>query len=315
MSVKYLAYSALLCLLLSACDEIFVKDISEEQVALVVPADGLESSASQITFIWEELEGASHYHLQIASPSFENIQSLVMDCVLTTTSFPVDLSPGSYEWKLNAMNNAYSTDYASRSLSVDSTYDISASQLIQIAPDDSLYSSLTTLQFSWEALSGANQYSLLIYEGPSADNELYTSEITTSSTSVTPSVSFEEGWYAWQVRGENERFNSAYKEASFLVDTTSPGSPQNVLPSGGFVSPSDTVNISWTFPQDVGSPLSCSYAVYLDQNRSTLFDSGSSGSGNIRLVLSTGTYYYELQLIDAAGNIGPLTNLVSFTVL
>ena len=90
------------------CEDIFVENISDNSVETVTPADGVVLQAGEISFVWEELYGATNYRVIIVSPSFSNIQSYVCDSTLTETQLDITLSAvGLYEWSIQAGNFGY----------------------------------------------------------------------------------------------------------------------------------------------------------------------------------------------------------------
>lgn len=118
--VKKLSVSFLIGLLLvvSACDDFFETDISQEEIELVSPADGIATEFFVQTFSWERLNGANSYHLQIVSTSFDNIELMVLDTVIVKTSFTHELFSGEFEWRVKGLNYTSETAYSTRSLTI-----------------------------------------------------------------------------------------------------------------------------------------------------------------------------------------------------
>ena len=59
----------ILPLLFIGC-EIEEEDLEDDWVQVIVPRDLLETDVQTVDFIWEALDGADDYQLQIARPSF-----------------------------------------------------------------------------------------------------------------------------------------------------------------------------------------------------------------------------------------------------
>lgn len=97
----------LICLGIWACEDIFEKDIRHKQVDVLAPPSGLETTRTTLTFVWNPLKGASDYHLIVVSPAFKWIESYLLDTVVETCRFTLDLPEGEYEWTVRGLNSAY----------------------------------------------------------------------------------------------------------------------------------------------------------------------------------------------------------------
>lgn len=82
-------------------------DISGQSVTILAPASGVELTAGMVSFHWEPLPGADHYRVVIATPSFEQVQQIVCDETTADTRLQVDLSAGTYQWRIEAMNDNF----------------------------------------------------------------------------------------------------------------------------------------------------------------------------------------------------------------
>ncbi|SKC59291.1 hypothetical protein [Ohtaekwangia koreensis] len=101
-----------------SCEDILETNISDDLVVLQLPADGFASSTANVTFWWNELEGASSYELLIVSPDYENPTSLVVDSLLTKNQFTMVLPIGRYQWCVKGVNEAYKTEFNCRSIEI-----------------------------------------------------------------------------------------------------------------------------------------------------------------------------------------------------
>lgn len=116
------SFISLLCLAFCfvACDDIIeVEDISEKEVIMLAPINNAILDTIAVTFTWEALEDAEQYHLQIATPNFENAQQIVKDSVLVVTSFFTSLDTKDYEWRIRAENSGYSTKYSQQRFKIE----------------------------------------------------------------------------------------------------------------------------------------------------------------------------------------------------
>ncbi len=103
-----------------ACEEIIeVKDISNKAVSILAPTNNAVLDTIAVTFTWEAVEATETYHLQIATPDFENATQIVKDSTLTTTHFSTMLDTKSYEWRIRAQNSEYVTDYTTQQFTIE----------------------------------------------------------------------------------------------------------------------------------------------------------------------------------------------------
>lgn len=109
------------CLIITnvGCSAFFEEDISDKIVVLLVPADSVITSELTQIFLWEYIDGADHYNLQIVSPDFDTAEKLVLDTSLTRNQMQFTLYPDTFEWRVKAYNSAYSTFYTTNFLIVD----------------------------------------------------------------------------------------------------------------------------------------------------------------------------------------------------
>lgn len=118
--MKKKTYLFLIVLTIIGCSEIVEDiDISDKTVQLIAPTDGAVLDEVAITLSWELLEGANSYHLQIATPSFENALQVVKDSSLTGPHFSTTLDTLTYEWRVRAENGTYITPYTTQSFSIE----------------------------------------------------------------------------------------------------------------------------------------------------------------------------------------------------
>lgn len=103
-----------------SCDDIIeVPNISNEQVTVLAPTDNSTLNSNNVTFTWEPLEDAESYHVQVATPNFENAIQIVKDSTLTGTHFSMILDYDSYEWRIRAENAGYATAYTQQGFTIE----------------------------------------------------------------------------------------------------------------------------------------------------------------------------------------------------
>ena len=98
-------------LLLTGCDDLFEKDISDKSVKLYAPSSGLVTGSTEIIFSWSSVDGASDYNFQLVSPSYNQPYELIADSILSETSLTLSLASGKYAWRVKAENSAYETPF------------------------------------------------------------------------------------------------------------------------------------------------------------------------------------------------------------
>lgn len=107
-------------LCLSGCDDIIeVVDISNNDVAILAPTDRSVLNTTSVNFTWNPIENAESYHLQIATPSFENATQIIEDTLITKTNYSKTLEATNYQWRIRAENSEYQTVYATTSFSIE----------------------------------------------------------------------------------------------------------------------------------------------------------------------------------------------------
>jgi len=103
----------------STCNKLIVlDDLSDTELLLLAPGDGLSTSTPQVTFSWEKVPGATGYHLRVASPDFDAIETMVIDTTVSTTSFKATLEVGDYEWCVIGVSGEKQTSATCRKLQI-----------------------------------------------------------------------------------------------------------------------------------------------------------------------------------------------------
>jgi len=214
---KSLFVLVLMCLL--ACDDIIeVVDISGSTITVLAPSNQAVLTDTDVTFTWDVVEDAESYKIQIATPSFANAEQIVTDSLVTTTFFKGMLNSGSYEWRVRAENSGYATPYTAQKFTVSyDLIDISNEQVVLLAPaDNASFSTTDAINFSWEAVDGADEYNIQIAT-PSFENAL---EIIKNETIANTSYSVSNlsaANYKWRVKAVNLNYETDYTLLGFLV--------------------------------------------------------------------------------------------------
>lgn len=301
MKLKIIKIVAILtvCIAYSACDEIIDPDISNKKVTLYSPGDGVTITSNTVLFKWNALEGAAKYRLQVVSPSFSAIVSVLADTIITTTQFSLALSKGSYQWTVSAINNTASAYSDTLSLTVALSGDLSQSTVSNLYPKDAIGSQDIT--FGWKNVYSADSYIFEIWS-PAWQSGSIIKKDTISVNEYTLS-NLNEGSYAWGVKAINDSTETPFSHYSIIVDTTAPGKPTLIAPTDASSTSSTSVTFQWTRVTDTGSTLSDSLFVARDSLFSDcLIENRITSTSSTETLTTTGTYYWRVRTYDAAGN-------------
>ncbi len=99
-----------------------VKDISKSEILLLSPGNGAIIYKKNVFLCWEEVLGATMYHVQIVSPTFSQINKFLLDTTITNVKFTTPITKGKYEWRVKAKNSYYNSNYFKQAFAVDTPY-------------------------------------------------------------------------------------------------------------------------------------------------------------------------------------------------
>jgi len=283
--------------LITGCEDVFEKNISSDRVVLLSPPDSLISTLVYQNFWWQEVTGADYYTLQIVSPSFANIIQLFADTTLYSNKFNYSLLPGTYEWRVKAVNFGYETPYTINRLIIYSTPDISHQTIRLIVPPDLDTSNQTILFFDWEGLYNADNYNFQLYF---KDVEVISQLV--AEDSVTHSLMEGDGSYTWKVRGQNSTSNTPYSSRSIYLDTQAPGTPQLVAPAANATLPDTIITFIWNRPPHEGSSIRDSLVIATDSLLTFPVITVFLPYTNYQDSLGKGIFFWRVRSIDKAGN-------------
>ena len=293
--------------LLSSCTRDFVElDLSTRNVVLLSPPDNYITASNTINFWWEETDGAFEYHLQIVDSSFSYITQLMLDTTIESEQFSFSLPPGDYQWRVKALNGSSSTSYTvPRSLTVDTTSNISTQTILLLSPTNNLSTNTTALNFRWSPLGSADDYRFQVLNSRS---QIITDQVITDDSI---SYTLSSGTYPWKVRGQNSVSNTPYSTRTITIDLVGPVAPALLLPTHGDTLP-NPVALSWS--RDA-SATGDSLFIYTDSLVSApvymayLTPTTYSFTGT-----STQIYFWRLKSRDAAGNWSAYSTVRKFKV-
>lgn len=300
---KILGLFTLLTLIYTCKLDFVAIDLTDQLPVLLAPQNGYQTSTLTHTFWWEELEGASGYEIQIVSPSFSNIQALVLDSNTTDNVYTFTLSPGSYEWRLRAYNGNSTTAYVAWALTIDNSPDISTQVMVLNSPVNNLATNQLAMNFYWQTIPNADDYRFELYTPDFNGTEVIPAEITINDS--TSHLFTAEGDYAWRVRGQNDLSNTPYTTYTFEIDTAAPNIPDLSLPLANDTVPgSSSIDFSWDRGAVTGSSITDSLLIYSDTTFTNLIKgySTTNTSLNDSITAGAGDYFWGVRSFDAAGN-------------
>lgn len=306
----------LLLLMMIACKkELFVDDISQRKVALISPSNGAKIESNTVNFQWEKLENIKSYNFQVGAPNFTELNTLVYDVDTISNALQLNLLPGEYEWRVSATNGGFQTFYSTHKLIIDSTEDISTSQIVLISPADSLFTNVNVSAFSWEKLINAEQYNFRINIGYVAGlGDLFTSEISTSDNFITLPKNLENGFYVWSVNAENNRFKSPYSSRFIWYDDIAPAKAVLQTPANNAVIQGGKIDFIWESISNTGSPIHDTLQLYSDPSLQSLIYSKTTDAFTHFDSLATGSYYWRVSRGDKCGNFGGYSDSRTFSI-
>ncbi|HET6243893.1 MAG: hypothetical protein H0V01_04405 [Bacteroidetes bacterium] len=314
MNSKNLYFTAFLISLLTySCGDIFEKNLAKEPVSLLAPTNNYQTTTFTQSFWWEEIKGASNYHLQIVSPAFSNINQIILDTTITDNLYTYTLNPGSYQWRVKAINGSSNTAYTTYTLTIDTTSDLTNQIIALQEPINNLYTNILNQTLKWQSLSIATSYTIQV----AITNFLFSSNIIFDTTITTNSINFsfpQDYIYQWRVKAVNATGSSNFSNPYNLeVDVTIPNTPLLLKPENQD-SVSAPFTLYWHRGNSTGSPISDSLFVYSD-SLITLINSIKTSNTSYPIdSLTTGPYFWRVRSQDAAGNISPYSITKKFIV-
>ncbi|WP_317897773.1 hypothetical protein [Aurantibacillus circumpalustris] len=298
---KLLFFNSVVLITFLGCSKDFiVEDISKKSLVINAPANNTATTLNQITFWWDELDGAEKYNLQIVKPDFTNTIQLMLDTNITVNKFNYTFKPGSYQWRVKATNAGHSTTFQVFSIKIDTTSDLSEQSVGLLSPANGAVTGNTLVTFNWSPISVAKKYRLQINSGLVLDT---TFTAKTSLTFTVPAIKNSNTPFTWNVKAINDASESQFNPASntFTVDLKGPSVPVLSAPNDGtIVTVSDT--LKWNHGSDAkydtvyvadDSLFLSVTALWIDLNRIAISEFGRPVGA---------TYWWRVRSFDTYGN-------------
>lgn len=297
-------------LLVTSCEDIFEPDIAGARLQLLLPAEKGQVANASVALSWEKLDGARSYKVQLASPSFSGPTDMYLDTIVTRNFLVVPLQPGNYAWRVKAMNAGYETAFSERTFSVDTSSNLSGSQVRLLLPLHGSATNKTHVEFAWEPVAQAERYLVEFLGGMSFDTVLYGSRFHKILPPVTAT-------YSWRVTALNVTGLTVSPTRSFSTDYTAPVAPELLFPRTDTTVFHWPVTLKWKWAAD-----DVAYdSLYLyTADRTTLVPSFPKRMSSLYHNLTQnnsmvpGEYYWAVKSIDQAGNTSHLSGRRKFVV-
>ncbi len=297
-----------------SCKEFIEPNIAGNEVVLVAPGNGLQSSKYAVTFNWEQADDALNYRFQIVSPGFDSISTVVVDTIITANKFTVSLDPGKYQWHLRAQNGSSQTAYSgARGFTILSS-SIKQQKVQQQSPGNGITTNQSAVTFAWGDVYGATRFRLQIDTSNFTDTGKLVYNQTTPGLTVKLALQKDQS-YQWRVRAENDTASSLWSSISVITyDHTPPAKPLLSSPAKGITVPMP-VNLQWA-----AVTTATKYRLYVFKS-----DSVTTYNNTFPLLqmqtnysFALGTFneriYWRITAIDAAGNESQGSELRNFIV-
>ena len=280
---------------LTVCKSIIEQDISDKTIVVNSPNSNTLNSYNQL-FWWEKVDGALTYQLQIATPSFANMQQLKLDTIVKTNKVTRTLASGTYEWRVRALNGSYQTSYNGSTFTILDA-DLNTQYVLLKTPTTG--ASVNTSAVSWYPIPVQGISYQLQVSKSSAFSPTVT-DIKTPLTSYNVSITDETTYY-WKVRAFKGTDTSYWSNpSSFIYDVTAPGKVVLTDPANSTsVLKTTTGNLTW-----VNVESGAKYYVYVTYGT----------EAEQRFTVNTNSYAYNagqnqtvkwrVQAFDTANNLG-----------
>ena len=293
-------------LLLCNCEDFFEKDLAGKEVVIVAPSDLLTTQYTTQNFWWEKLDGALTYNLQIATPSFDNLEKVLVDTNVSINKFTFSLYPGKFQWRIRPANGSSNGQYIVRSLEIDTTLDLRGQEVVLKSPQAEYASNKNSLKFTWDKLFSAADYRFEVRYQEWSGSKVISPVLTQHDTITVGGL--QEGTYYWGVQAQNNGSATAFSTRKVIIDKTSPKIPSLSAPLDSATIPTWPVTLKWSRATDSGSSITDSVVVATDKSfKTNSIKISERGDGLTKIInlKENGKYYWKVISQDAAGNYSP----------
>lgn len=303
----FLIFSAIAIVLVS-CEKIIAEDITGQTPVVIIPISNDTVQTNPVHFKWNEMEGATKYHLMVVSPSFSAINTYVLDTMVAGTNFYYSLDSNEYEMKLAGVNAGYVSDTTCPiKFWVGVQPSSGGGSVNLVSPADGAYENGSfNNQFSWDPLTGATSFEISIRSGSDFSTGTEVDGLNNIATTVytSPAV-LTEGEYQWGVKAFIGSTETLYSIYTLFIDETAPNDAALSSPADLSTVSQGNVDFSWsngTDPGTIHAPVNSFIEVATDNGFLNIVQSDIVQGTNISYNLASGTYYWKVTNFDDAGN-------------
>lgn len=306
-----------LILVITSCDDIFEKDITNDTIQTISPSNEAVVESNVVNFQWNSLEGADKYRIQLIASN----QAIVLDSLVSKTNLTFPLTQGEYQWKVRGENFAYQSSYSTLlNLTVMETSNLANQQVVLSSPSNGFYTNDSNLTCSWLSINKAEFYDLELINMTKGQTVVYQlSNITNTSATLNNTILSQDAEYQWKIRAVNNTSKTAFSSRSFSLDKVNPNQPQNNLPANNSVKVANqSIIFDWVSPTDTGttqSPIAYSIEFSNSNAFTTIIQTSNSSTTTFSQIFTlSGEYYWRIKASDVAGNSSIYSTPFKFTI-
>jgi hypothetical protein len=179
--------------------------LSFQRINSIRPINNAVVNEYPVALLWDRVQMATKYRIQIAKPDFSNSSYILLDSTVVTDNLNYALQDGHYLWRVRGEDDFSYTPYATHSFTVDRT--APGTPMLELPLTNQVI--LTdTVRFVWNSASGSSFDSLQVFR------DLALSQIELS-------LKLNDTTYLWQ----NVQMNRDYYWRVKSVDAAGNASP------------------------------------------------------------------------------------------
>jgi len=167
----------------SASFEVSMEASFEDSVVLVVaPIDNFVTNESNVVLLWQAVEGATFYRIQVIDPLDDTV---LVEQTTTTSNINVDFPDGNSIWQVRAENTSVNTVYTAQNITVDTM--APNTPMLQTPADlEDLPTPGVTFTWTRDPIEGtAEQDVIFVYSDVGLTNLILSEEVNDNSFSTT----------------------------------------------------------------------------------------------------------------------------------
>jgi len=311
-----LSITSVFLIALVSCDDVLEEDITDDNIAITAPLNGITVVSNAVTFQWNANSGSDDYRIQVNDAS--NV--MVLDSLVPTNSFTYPLSPGVYSWRVRGENFAYQTAYTFPvSFTMEASEVMTNQTVVLITPSDNIYTNTTVGHtVTWAPIITADSYTFQLDKDVSGtiSTENTIPSLTTEFHTINSADFSDDAIYIWKIKALNvsTTTETVYSTRNILLDTQVPSLPTLTTPiDNATESIGNSVDFSWDIGTDTGtvkSPVTSVFQLASDSSFTSIINTTNQS----HTFTTAGDYYWRVKNIDDAGNESTYTTPWKITI-